>query len=124
MVIRTAQLDTLSDLREQQFEQRVADHLARCFPDQCARTEPAALQEIVEESLEKARGYGFESEWELVRYLDLVMVFGRDFEKLPACSKVAGHLQNTELNNRTRITFAYAAAHDVPAGAPEAETAT
>jgi len=76
---------------------------------------PQALRQFADQGLERGRQHGFESEWELVRYLDLLMALGRDLEEKPEYAEVTHFLNHPELNGPTRITRAYGAANDLPA---------
>ena len=62
---------------------RVCDHLERCFPHRCRALGPDGVREAVDHGIARAAAYGIRSERDVCKYVDLMFVFGRDFD-LPA----------------------------------------
>jgi len=78
--IRKAQMKALE---KEQLEVQIRAHLAECFPQHCEALGPAGTREAVRYGIERARTYGFEAESDLCQYIDLMFLFGQDFEEAP-----------------------------------------
>lgn len=93
MIIRQQQMASLSELSRRQFAQRVAEHLIRCFPAACEALGQERMQAIIDDGIERARSYGIDRERDVCKYIDLIFVFGRDFDTNPefpwACRTLA-----------------------------------
>lgn len=81
--LTSRQVELLGALPRAAFIERVAGHLRRFFPDRCRALGPDGLRETVEYGVERARFHGFESERDVCKYLSLVCLFGRDFDRSP-----------------------------------------
>ena len=80
MVIRRRQMAMFSGTALQSFEDRVAAHLNRCFPDQCKLLGEPSLRGTIRYGIERASQHGINAEREVCKYIDLMVVFGRDFD--------------------------------------------
>jgi hypothetical protein len=108
LVIRRPQVDILAIPHEQRLRDRLQHHLREQFPDQCTRLE-GSLEDVVEAELVKARGYGLRSERDLCKYLNLVIVFGTEFDQTPWASRV---LSRADRGPTLRINQLYGDALD------------
>ena len=59
MVIRPEQMDQMRTSRVARFEDRVAEHLRRCFPRKCAAISESRIRREIRNGIGQARGYGF-----------------------------------------------------------------
>jgi hypothetical protein len=66
------------------FDYDACEHVQRFFPERCAALGKEGTMEWVRDGLKRARGYGFESNYDLLRYLNLHFHFGDGFELSPA----------------------------------------
>jgi hypothetical protein len=80
MVIRSEQMNQMRQLLVGRFENRVIEHLRRCFPRKCAARTESGVREEIRHGIHKARGYGFETELEICKYINLMFLLGRDFD--------------------------------------------
>lgn len=83
LVIRKTQLDALGAHVTRRFENRLVDHLRRSFPGQTASETDEGLRSICSYGRERARHHGFRSQRDICRYINLMLVFGRDFDRDP-----------------------------------------
>src|SRR5690348_8657045 len=81
LVIRDEQMLMLSRSLLLRFNQEAFEHVHRYFPERCADLGKAESMEWVRDGLERARTFGFESRPDLLRYLNLLFEFGREFER-------------------------------------------
>jgi hypothetical protein len=74
--IRAAQQAALDRAASEEFERRVVVHVAKMWkPDR----EEQLIRATIAEAIERARQHGFNSERELVAYVDLTFAFGSAF---------------------------------------------
>ncbi len=80
LTIRLAQLTVLSRLEVQKFEDSMVEHLNRLFPAQSKCAGEAPLRETIQYGIKRAAAYGITSERDVSEYIDLMAVYGRDFD--------------------------------------------
>ena len=80
MVVRSEQLAALSQASSDSFADRLREHLLRCFPKECERLGPAGLDEFIQTGRDRATRYDITTRVDTCRYLDIMMVLGRDFD--------------------------------------------
>lgn len=80
LVLREVQIRTLQRIRAKTFEERLADHCLRFFPRACNALGDR-LFSAIHDAAKRANSYGFESERDITKYVNLVFTFGRDFDK-------------------------------------------
>ena len=69
-----------SELQEQKFEDWMAGHLRKFFSAQCDALGEAGICEIIRYGRERASQHGFRTRRDVCKYIDLMTVFGRDFD--------------------------------------------
>ncbi len=81
LVIRQAQMEELSKAVEHEFEKRARLQLIKSWPSQ---TESMAdtLVTFVKKGIADARFYGITTELQIVRYLNMMIVWGEEFNKI------------------------------------------
>jgi hypothetical protein len=80
LVIREKQFQALY---RSQFRFWLSSHLQQFFPAQCAAIGWRALQETIHHGLVRATARGFTTRELQTQFVDLTVVFGREFEQLP-----------------------------------------
>ena len=83
LTIRQDQLAVFSQLEVQRFEEWMVVHLKKFFPQRCRAAGTAEIRELVRYGIERAEAHGFTAKREACKYIDLMMVFGRDFDNDP-----------------------------------------
>jgi hypothetical protein len=101
------------------FDYDACEHVQRFFPERCAALGKEATMEWVRDGLKRARGYGFESYYDLLRYLNLLFQFGDGFELSPAHAWALSFLES-ERPARVRMNLLMDEAYRrlFPAGPP------
>lgn len=77
--------------RRQEFEIRLERHLIRFFPEQAASLGTDGLHLFIGYGSARASTHGFNTERDICKYLDLMCVFGRDFDsdqRLPWAAEI------------------------------------
>jgi hypothetical protein len=93
LVIRREQMAVFSDARRQQFEGWMRDHAERFFPRECRKLGEALLGQTIRAGIERARAHGITSRRDVCRYIDLMLVLGREFDTdqgLPWAGRILG----------------------------------
>ena len=80
LVLREVQMRALQRVRIRSFEDRLTDHCRRFFPRVCNAL-GAQLQLAIRDAIKRAGSYGFESQQDICKYVNLVFTFGRDFDR-------------------------------------------
>src|SRR5438105_3713106 len=80
LTIRRAQLAAFSRADAARFEQWMLDHLRKFFAKQCEAAGEPDLRETIRYGIERAAAHGFHSKRDICKYIDLMVVLGRDFD--------------------------------------------
>ena len=83
LTIRKEQAAVLIAAGEVQTEARAMRHLKSCIAESCASMTEADLLEIIRWGRRRSRRYGIEREYDFFRYLNLMFMFGVDFDTSP-----------------------------------------
>lgn len=62
------------------FEDWTVAHLHKFFPKECAAAGEHKLLGLVQHGIVRAKAHGITSKADVVKYIDLMVVFGRDFD--------------------------------------------
>src|SRR5882724_11501034 len=99
MIIRKQQMVFLSQARTGNFEDRVAEHLNRCFPAECQAMGSKRVLELIRYGIERAATHGVNLERDVCKYIDLMLVFGHDFDGDPNTPWASRILEDSTLQN-------------------------
>ena len=80
LTIRPEQLRFFSDLAERSFEDWLLSHVKKFFPAQFDAVGEADIHEIIRRGRERASQHGFRARRDVCKYIDLMIVLGRDFD--------------------------------------------
>jgi hypothetical protein len=83
------------------FQIRTLAHMKRCFPEKCAELEDAMLEELIHYASQRASDYGFVNEREVCKFVDLALLFGRDFDRDPSLDWAQGILLDPDFELAT-----------------------
>ncbi len=83
LTIRQAQIAVLSQVEVRKFEKWMLAHLKRFFPAQCAAAGDRRVQEMIPYGIERAAVYGIKAKRDVCKYIDMMTVFGSDFDTDP-----------------------------------------
>ena len=109
LTIRKAQIQALGRVVMQEFEKDMLQHLEQFFPDESSAMGDKALRELIRHAIARAKDYGLTSERDLCKYLNLTMVYGRDFDTDPELEWMRGFLTDPDvLDPSERMSRLYA----------------
>lgn len=83
LVVRKAQIEVFKGPLREPFVLRMLDHVQAHFPGDCSDIAREELLDIVRDGIVRAEKYGFESERDAARFLNLMFTFGRSFDRDP-----------------------------------------
>jgi len=107
LTIRNSQMRVITAPKIEAFVERVRHHLAKCFPDAYRAIGGGAMAAHIRHGIERATRYGFASQREIVLYINLMFVFGSDFDKDPDFPWAADILDDNTLPQSQRMEKLY-----------------
>jgi len=78
--LRRDQMAAFEERALAQFEPRMLAHLRRCFPRQCEALGDSNVREAIRYGIERAGSYDIVAERDVCMYIELMFIFGRDFD--------------------------------------------
>jgi hypothetical protein len=73
-----------ADLRRR-FVDRMVAHIAEFFPSRFQELGEQAVREWIEDGIQRASQYRIRSERDVCKFIDIMIVFGRNFDTDPQC---------------------------------------
>lgn len=86
LTVRPLQMAVFSELEVRKFEEWMLVHLRRFFPRECRAADEKQLRETIQYGIERAAAYGVNSKRDVCKYIDLMIVFGKNFDTDPRYS--------------------------------------
>jgi hypothetical protein len=103
LTIRKEQIDALGMEKCRDFEERLIQHVTRFFSGSPFLREAGARREFIRLGCQRAAGYGFRSEREVCKYINLMCVLGPDFDTDRGNTWAAEILTRSGLDSKARI---------------------
>lgn len=97
LTIRKEQMAVFEKDAENDFENRMLSHIKEFFREQNERLAEASLRELIRYGVDRAAAYGIELQPDVCQYIDLMLVFGRDFDRDPALPWASSILNDPEI---------------------------
>jgi len=98
LVLRREQVAVLADYCRDAFKQRLLRHLREVFPDETEEMPDPLLWKQVQPAMEKAGKYDIQTEYDVVRFVDLTFLLGPDFDSSPEAPWAGEILRDQQLN--------------------------
>jgi hypothetical protein len=99
--IRKEQLAVFGSVGKKAFEDRMLAHLKKFFPDKYEAVGDLKVREAIQYGTQRSSAYRIISERDVCKYIDLMMVYGRDFDKDPNLPWAQSVLQNQAIKDPT-----------------------
>jgi len=80
LTIRKEQFAVFSQLEVQKFEEWMLAHVRQFFPQQSRAAGESRLREMIQYGIQHAAAYDLTIKRDVCKYIDLMIVFGRDFD--------------------------------------------
>lgn len=111
LTIRKEQMAVFGPLGKKAFEDRMLTHLKKVFPEQSESLGEPKLREIIQYGTQRAAAYRIITERDVCKYIDLMIFYGRDFDKDAKLPWAQSILQNQAIRNpSSKIERLYKAA--------------
>ncbi len=81
--LRNEQIQLFEDIALEEFITKLLAHLREFFPEPCDSLGEIELRQVCRYGARTGKRYGLESEQDLCKYLNLMFVFGWDFDTNP-----------------------------------------
>lgn len=79
--IRAEQMEVFRQYMLRGFEDLMVEHLNRYLPEKSAAVGEEGLRGLIRDGIEKARARGFTIEYDVSRYIALMLLLGPEFEE-------------------------------------------
>src|SRR5581483_4821649 len=86
LAVRAEQMALFSAAAEKQFEDWMVVHLNKFFAQKCSSLGEERLRELIRYGIRRASSYRVTIRREVCKYIDVMLVLGRDFDKDPKYS--------------------------------------
>lgn len=103
MRVRPEQVDALARAAVETFEDNVAAHLRRVWPDETGEMSEEALYEWVRWGARFGARYGVETEYDVGRLCDLMFLYGAELDQHPAIPWARETLESDGLDGRQKV---------------------
>lgn len=107
--IREEQMELFQDRGEREFESRMAKHVELQFPEEhqamVHTAGPESVGKLIQAAIERAADYGITSEQAVAGLINLDVLYGTGFESTPGMEWSKEILEDTELEDITRINM-------------------
>ena len=80
LTIRPSQLAEFSRVEVQKFKSWMLVHLNKFFPRECQSEGETQLRETIQYGIKRAASYGITSKQDVCKFIDLMVLFGRNFD--------------------------------------------
>ena len=99
-----------SKLEVESFHNWMLVHLRRFLPSQCLAVGEPRLPNLIQSGIEHAASYGITTRRDVCKFIDLMVVFGRDFDtRLPWAGPIL--TRGSPQGERMQVLFATAVRH-------------
>jgi hypothetical protein len=105
LTIRESQMAALARELIARFDYKALAHVKNCFPQLCAQMGDAGALHYVRAGLRRAREYGLESEYDLLRFLNVMFTLGSEFDSNEKYPWVRPILENRAAPPTTRMNL-------------------
>jgi hypothetical protein len=83
LTIRKEQMEEFEKASLRQFEEEMAVHLHKYFPEECKTLDKDGLYEIIRHAIKKAGEYNIELRRDIFVFTDIMFAFGQNFDNAP-----------------------------------------
>ena len=80
IAIRQTQMEAFSRVEIRKFEDWMINHLTQFFPAQCMALGNTQVRAMIQDGIKRAAGYGITTQRDVCKFIDLMIVVGRDFD--------------------------------------------
>ena len=97
LTIRKEQFAVFQQAASESFQDRMLSHINEFFPQSLEQHGELDIRELIAYGIQRAATYNFQLEPDVCNYIDLMIVFGRDFDRDPALAWASAILNDPAL---------------------------
>ena len=101
--IRAEQMAVLEAYMTRQFENKMIVHLRKNFPNETQESSENELRSFTQVGIRQAKGYGVELEKDIQGYLEMMMIYGIDFDANPKTAWAGEILRTKDIDGTTKM---------------------
>jgi hypothetical protein len=93
LAIRKEQIDVLSKVEVQTVENRTLEHIRKTYPKEFNALGDEKTREVIQYGVNRAATYRFKGNPDVLKYIEVMVLFGRDFDadsQLPWVGEILG----------------------------------
>lgn len=105
LTIRNEQVAVLGKAHEERFRRQAAEYLRKVVPEVCSAMTGQHVLESVNHAVAMCKFHGFAREVDVLRYLNLMYVFGFGFDRDPEIPWAARILNDRSKSPRARLDW-------------------
>ena len=98
--ISSQQMDAFKADRIERFIDNLVPHLHECFPEACEELGEQDTRAVVRYGIDLAESYGIDREWCVCEFIDLMFVFGVEFDRDPELPWASEILQDETIQEQ------------------------
>jgi hypothetical protein len=83
LTIRQEQMEALGRMMLERFADDMVRHLRESFPSKCAALGEVGVRDAIQDGISRAGRYGVQKHSDICRFIDMMFVFGADFDTNP-----------------------------------------
>lgn len=111
LTLRPEQVAKFDEVAQKRFEDWMVLHIRECFPDDSKEHSEANIRQLIRYGIKRGASYVIESGPDLCKYIDIMVMYGRDFDLDPELEWPQEILSDRELADPTdKVASLYAAA--------------
>lgn len=107
LTIRREQMNVFRKQRHERFLDRLARHARRFFPEQTKSFDDGTLRQICRSLVLRGSRYGFETERDLCKFLNVAFVFGEEFDQDPDIPWIRPYLDDDTAGPTLKVNRLY-----------------
>lgn len=100
--ISRAHMTAFSDAASRRFEERLISFFREKTPALCRSYNEHTLRDTIHVGVKRAEGYGLTTEYDVARYVNVVLVLGPNFDTDPRFPWAEAILNHETLDGRTK----------------------
>lgn len=97
LTIRKEQFAVFQKVASQNFEDRMLSHIKKCFGKQMEELGQPRMRELIRYGIQRSASYRIRRQRDICIFVDIMILFGRDFDQDPALPWASGILHDKSL---------------------------
>lgn len=114
LIIRQEQMEVLKEYMTKRFEDLMVSHLNVYFSKECQALGEEEVRKKIRDGIDQAKTHGIMIERDVSRYINLILLFGSNFDKDPAFPWAGNILKDESIggpSQRMNMLYEEAAKH-------------